>query len=207
MDAAPICRCLATVLLLMALPAARIGAADAQPAPASGDELMAPGPEHAALMALAGDYDVTGKFWMMPHSAPAESTAKATFTPILGGRYLRQDYHGSMMGVAYDGIGIEGFDRGRGRYTSVWVDSISTGQLALEGASGDGGATRTYIGMMDDAEHPGKTVAVRWVCTRIDANAFRFALYEGAGAQAWQCMDLVYRRAVSTGAAAQAGSR
>ncbi len=86
-------------LLTLVLGAAALRGADTAvetSARASGDRAD-PGPEHAALMAQAGSYTVSGSFWGAPGMAPCPATGVATFTPILGERYLRQDYHGAML--------------------------------------------------------------------------------------------------------------
>ncbi len=167
-------------------------------------------PEHDALLSLAGHYTVGGTFVMMAGLGGDQViSGTATFAPVLAGHFLRQDYHGSMMGIAYDGLSIQTYDRAAKRYTSMWCDSVSNSQLFLLGASSDGGATRSYSGAIPDAEHFGQTIAVRWVCTRIDADSFRFEYYQGAGAQAFKALDVVYKRvaaAASTPASTPAGA-
>jgi hypothetical protein len=191
---------LAPLALLLAL--ARLVAAADAPAggPAAADH------EHDALLAIAGAYTVSGTFVMMAGADPTAVNGTATFTPILGGHFLRQDYHGSMMGITYDGLAIETYDRDAKRYTSMWCDSVSNTQLFLQGASTDGGATRTYAGQEPDAEHPGQSLAVRWVCTRIDPTSFRFEYYQGAGAQAFKALDVVYTRSAPAPPAAGGSS-
>ncbi len=82
---------------------------------------------------------------------------------------------------------------------------MTTTQIVLSGTSGDGGRTRTYTATRDDDDHPGKSVAMTWVYTRMDDGALHFTYREGEGANAWTCLDLVYRRTPAASAQPSSG--
>ena len=63
----------------------------------------APGPQHAAMAAMAGSYRADVKSWMDPTADPVVSSGKTEFKMILRGRYLVQHYSGSMMGQEFEG--------------------------------------------------------------------------------------------------------
>jgi len=56
-----------------------------------------PGEHHAHLAALAGDWDVAAKWWKDPDGAPELSAGASRLEPILGGRFVRQDFQGTVI--------------------------------------------------------------------------------------------------------------
>lgn len=115
---------------------------DDEPAPGGMDpqemekmmrELATPGPQHAQLAKMAGTWDVTGLMWMDPSQEPIPSQGTAKVTSILGGRYLVQDYDGQMMGEAFQGHGLTGFDNFKKEWWNVWVDTWGTSYLLERG--------------------------------------------------------------------------
>src|SRR4051812_27745850 len=110
-------RFLALIVVTLTASCAALAAAD-QPTPeqmAATMKAMQPGPQHAQMAKLAGSYTVAGKMWMDPAGPAVETKGTAEFTVILDGRYVRQDYKGSMpMGpgqeMPFTGIGLDGYD-------------------------------------------------------------------------------------------------
>ena len=100
-----------------------------------------PGEFHAALARLAGSYTVESTFWAGPGDATLTSKASCDFTLILGGRVLKQDFKGSMMGQPFEGLGLFGYDTVKKRFVSAWMDSMSTQRLDFEGLCKDKGCT------------------------------------------------------------------
>lgn len=126
---------LALPLLLTAIGAR---AAD-KPAPAMDDamkkamELAAPGPEHARLGAFVGRWKTASKMWMKPGDKPMDSMGESTFSWMLGGRYLKQDFAGDMGGTKFEGMGYLGYDRMKKQYASAWLDNMSTHLMTTTG--------------------------------------------------------------------------
>lgn len=113
-------------------------------------KLAEPGPEHAHLMKTAGNWDQVNKYWMHPGAEPTVSKAKATFKPILGGRYLMEHITGksNMMGqeVDMEGYGIMGFDNASEKHTFYWFDNHGT--MAMTGVGTRTGDEITYLSEM-----------------------------------------------------------
>jgi hypothetical protein len=112
---------------------------------------MAPGEHHAHLAATAGDWNVAIKMWMDPARPEAvESTGAAKFFPILGGRYMVQEYSGSFMGMEFRGRGTTGYDNLQEKYVSTWLDNMSTA-VSMESGHCDGtGRKYDWSGEMPD---------------------------------------------------------
>lgn len=108
-----------------------------KPAPKmSPDALMAawrkaatPAEGHRRLEPLAGQFRTRTTFVMAPGGDPQVSEGRSENTWVVGGRYLRQVYQGSNMGMFFEGLGYTGFDNVRGRYVGTWMDSFGTGLM------------------------------------------------------------------------------
>ena len=105
-----------------------------------------PGPEHELLKRSIGKWDVKGKFYMVPGAPPEESTGTCEFRSILGGRFIVQEYQAYLPSMGeYSGYGVNGYDRFKGKYVSMWMDSMSTGIYLSEGTADPSGKTFTYM--------------------------------------------------------------
>ena len=144
-------------------PAAPPAAGAAAPAPAMDPKMAAemkkheeammkagtPGPEHEKLKALAGTYDAKVTMWMDPKMPPMEMAGKSENKLILGGRFLQMDFSGTMMGQPFNGIGMLGYDNIKKKYTSSWMDSMSTSVYGGEGIADKEGVITINTSMMD----------------------------------------------------------
>lgn len=122
-----------------------------QPAAASGQEptpeqiaavaeLAKPGPEHALLAGLVGEWDQRIIGWPEPGSAPFELAGTAVNRPILGGRFLESQSTGSYAGVPVEAVTIFGFDRRHGEYTAILMDSQGTYWITAQGERREDGS-------------------------------------------------------------------
>src|SRR5262245_25443356 len=65
-----------------------------------------PGPNHKMLEMMVGEWTFTNKMWMDPAAPPQESTGTSSYKSILGGRYVEHTHHGTMMGMPFEGRGV-----------------------------------------------------------------------------------------------------
>ena len=146
---------MSVVMIFCASGALGQGATQQKPATPAGptqDEMQAmveaatPGPIHARLMKLAGEYTVEMKFFAQPGTEPEVSTGTATLKPILGGRFLQEENSGESFEQAYSGERIYGYNKGSKQYEAIWIYTGSTALLVLNGASDDDGKTVRYSG-------------------------------------------------------------
>ena len=105
--------------------------------------LSAPGAPHKMLAKLEGSWITRTKGFTEPGKPPMESTGTCEQKMILGGHYLQQDYKGDMMGEAFTGINVIGYDNHSKRYVSTWIDSMSTAIYYFRGTASDDGRTIT----------------------------------------------------------------
>ena len=94
-----------------------------------------PGPEHAQLAKMVGDWEaiVEDTSGAMP-----KSTATAKMTMIMGGRYLQEEVKGTMMGEPFEGLATTAFDNQTKEYVSTWIDSMGTGIAMSKGKMAGG---------------------------------------------------------------------
>ena len=96
-----------------------------------------PGEPHKRLASMEGSWNTKTKSWMEPNKPPMETAGTCEQKMILGGRFLKQKCSGDMMGKTFEGVGLTGYDNQTKKYTSTWMDSMSTTLHVMEGASGD----------------------------------------------------------------------
>lgn len=104
-------------------------------------EAATPGKPHKMLAELAGNWKYTSKMWETADAKPNESKGTTTFKSVLGGRWLEQSFKGDMHGQKFEGIGFIGYDNVKGKYQSMWMDTMSTGVMKGEGTFDE--ATKT----------------------------------------------------------------
>lgn len=96
-----------------------------------------PGSSHKMLAEKAGTWNYVSKMWDDPKAKPHESKGTTTFSMILGGRWLQQNFTGQAMGQTFEGMGFVGYDNIKQKYQSIWLDTMSTGAMQGEGTFDD----------------------------------------------------------------------
>ncbi len=114
-----------------------------------------PGPQHAELAKLAGEYTTKSRLIISDGADPIESSGAARVTSIVDGRFLAIDETGEMLGNPFKSQKIWGCNGAAGKYESVWMYTGSTAMTLLSGKSDDGGKTVKLEGSFEDAD--GKT--------------------------------------------------
>ena len=200
----PISFCLSMSSLLLASSA--IAETEAQTKPAEAPEveeadadadlekLGAPGEHHEGFERGVGNWRTETRLWMSPDAPPESSEGSCKAELILGGRFLRQECDGEMMGHPFSGIGVDGYDNYRQQYTSTWIDSMSTSMSLMTGTCDEKGNC-TYHGRMDDPRtgRLGKTMktTIRWL-TR---DKFVFEMFDAyPGGEWYRVLEVAYFR-------------
>jgi hypothetical protein len=99
-----------------------------------------PGPEHQVLKKMVGTWDTTMKFGDM------EAKGQMTYKMDLGGLWLIGNLESQMAGQKFSGRSLDGFDPNKKKYVGVWVDSMSTSPLVVEGTFDKAKKTFTWAG-------------------------------------------------------------
>jgi len=158
-------------------------------------EMNSLGKEHERFKKMAGTWDVNSKMWFAPGMEPVESKGSSEISLILGGRYIEQKYECPMMGMPYQGLGFEGYDKIKKKYVSIWMDSMGTGIFYAEGTADETGKVFTYIGKMDDPFTGEKDKPMKSVAREINDDQVVFEMYETRpGVGEFKSMELTYTR-------------
>jgi hypothetical protein len=158
-------------------------------------ESMKPGKAHEFLEQFAGEWDTTCRVFMGgPGSAADETKGTATRTLVLGGKFVKEEHKGSMMGMPYEGIGFTGYDNTRKLYSSVWLGNLCTGLNFSTGSLDQTGKVLTQFGTMDEpmTGEIGKTV--KSVTRVIDADHQVFEMWEVLYGEPFKVMEVAYAR-------------
>ena len=174
-------RALKTLMILAVGIPAMVGGTQAQsPAEKAWAAFMTPGAAHSYMARFVGSWIIETRFWHAPGQPPEVSRSRADYAMILGGRYLQSRYTGTSMGPPFEGMGLEGFDNARREYISVWVDNMSTGVVVARGHLQEDARTIVYHGTRTDPLTGGE-VSFRSVWESVDANRWRFEMFERQG--------------------------
>ncbi len=86
-----------------------------------------PGDPHKKLEAIVGTFDAKVRSRLDPSQPPEDSVATSVNSWVLGGRYVEQQFEGTMMGEPFTGIGYTGYDNVQKKYVSASMDTAGTG--------------------------------------------------------------------------------
>ena len=182
------------LVALGALCSVAVPAQDADEDPmAAMAELAKPGPEHERLQVFLGEWTTRTKAWYDPAQPPAESGGSATYASVLGGRFVRADYRGDMMGMPFTGELTLGYDKARKQYVSTWCDTLSTALEVSRGSCSEDGKVFTLTGETYDPSL--KTLAPsKHVTTVVSADSFRFEFFMQYDGKWVKSFEILYTR-------------
>ena len=97
-------------------------------------QLHQPDAHHKMLEPMAGEWTL-----VMEDRMGAKYSGSQSDQMGLGGRFLLSNVQMDMGGMSFEGMGCLGYDNMAKKYTSAWIDNMSTNILMHEGqASADG---------------------------------------------------------------------
>lgn len=161
-----------------------------------------PGENHKLLAEMAGNWNYTMKMMMDPATGkPGESKGTAIRKAIFDGRYFTFDVSGKfqmpgkdgkMTDMNFKGSAIEGYDNGKKKFISSWIDNMSTMMMVSEGTYD--AASKTFTFMADCEMPPGTRVKMREVIKIVDKDHHNFEMYEDRGQGETKTMEIAYTR-------------
>ena len=157
-------------------------------------EAGTPGAEHAVLNPLEGNWNVTETHWMKPGKKPTKSSGTSTMAWVMGGRFLKQDYKGEMMGQPFEGSGYLGYDKVGKQYVSVWMDDMSTALFEGTGSYDAATKTVTQSGTFNcPIKGPNQWYEWKWKIVNKNKNIFSMYMKDDKDKQ-FKTMEMVYTR-------------
>lgn len=135
-----------------------------------------PGENHKHLARMAGDWEYTSKMWMAPGQPPEDSKGTMHGEMVMDGRYVQHHWKGNMAGMAFEGLGTEGYDNMTKKFVSSWIDNMGTGIMTSTGSCDAAGKVCTSTGDMLDPMS-GQMVTTKMVITWIDNDHFKNEMF------------------------------
>ena len=131
------------------------------------------GPEHEWLKKMEGTWDTTMKFMGM------ESKGTAVYAMELGGLWLSSTFKGEVAGAKFEGKGYDTYDAGKKKFVGLWMDSMSTAPMHMEGTYDKDKKTLTMAG--EGPGPDGKPAKHTAVSEYKDDDTVLFSMYMGDG--------------------------
>ncbi len=192
-----------TAAVLMAVAIFTSGTTVAQEAPEMSTEQqammkawqasMTPGPEHAEMAKMAGEFKMTVTSYSEPGAKPDVSTGTASRKMIMGGRYLEETVTGTVMGQPFEGRGLTGYNNVTGKWWGTWLDNMSTGLMTSYGEwdfeKGIGVFFGDYVNPMTK-----EIEETRGVVTRLDGGDELMEMYMITPTGEFKSMEILYER-------------
>ncbi|MBI4161619.1 MAG: DUF1579 domain-containing protein [Acidobacteria bacterium] len=168
--------------------------------PSEQDAMMAewmkaaqPGEHHAHLGKMAGTWKAQTRHWMQPGAEAQVTEGKATFKPVLGGRFIQSTFEGDFMGQPFHGVGFSGYDNIRAKHVDVWMDSMGTQITQSEGICEEGGKVVKMTGQFVDPT--GASQSMRMITRETGPSSVVFEMYgpDPKGTE-YKMMEITYTR-------------
>jgi len=153
----------------------------------------APGPAHKALDAFVGNWKAEVKCWMDPGSPPnvSQGTAKAKWT--MNGRFVEEEFQGEMMGKAFHGRSLIGYDNTKQTFNSVWVDDLNTSMFTSEGRGENANKVITLEGKATCAATGRRDIPMKQVLRVVSPEKHVFEMFDGSKGNA-KTLEITYTR-------------
>ncbi len=154
-------------------------------------EYATPGPEHEHFKKMVGNWKAVAKDFMTDPQNPTVTEGTAKFDLVLGGRFLRQEYHSQFQGMPFEGVGINGFDKSTKKYVGTWIDSMGTGIMNTVGEFDAATGTMTETAEMSS---PMGIMKVKMVTQHTSDDKAVFTMYMTGPEGEMKSMEITYTR-------------
>lgn len=131
-------------------------------------ELPKPGPEHEKLKELVGEWDAEMDM------QGQKSKCKAVYKSICGGMWVESNFTGSVGGIEFSGHGLDGYDLRTKKYVGIWIDSMGSAPLHMEGEKDTSGK---LVMTGDSTNLQGQKEKFKAVTELKDKDHFTFKMY------------------------------
>ena len=153
-----------------------------------------PGPEHKYLGYMVGEWDAHVKHWMEPGAEAAQEEGWCKNEPILGGRFIRTEFKGTMMDMPFQGMGWTGYDRVQKKYINTWADTFGTMLMVQDGSYDEAEKEFTYQGSYE--MEPGQTIKSKTTIKVLGPNKHVMLMYQAMPGQdeMSKILEITYER-------------
>ncbi|MGB2987304.1 MAG: DUF1579 family protein [Phycisphaerae bacterium] len=153
-----------------------------------------PGEHHKLLRKMAGHWNMKVKYRMNAEAPVVESEGTCKRKWILGNRFLLEEFDGGSLALPFQGLAIYGYDAFEKKYTSVWVDTMSTAITTNLGTCQESCELIAFVGRHGDP-WTGTKRPSRGITRFMDDNKHALELYEpGSDGKEFNILEIIYTR-------------
>jgi hypothetical protein len=182
-----------TLLPLVVLFSAVLWAQDDPEAMKKWMEYKTPGPEHAKMAEIVGEWDAVVRMYQDPSQPPMEANGIMKYEMMLEGRYLKGEFTSEMMGMPMKGVSIDAFDNASREYSNMWIDNFGTGMMYSTGKFNEATKMIEMEGKMMDPMS-GSYITVMTTTEELAKNHLRFRMYMKTGDEKMLNMEIEYKK-------------
>ncbi|MCB9852750.1 MAG: DUF1579 domain-containing protein [Phycisphaerales bacterium] len=161
-------------------------------------KMMEVSEHHEQLKHFVGEWNLTMRVWHMPGQPPMESPGTSTIKSVLGGRFLLEEFKSNMMGMPYEGIGMQGYNNTRGVFEGTWTSTMDTHIYTMKGTQQPGKDGKNnvfnYYGEMDEPAIGILGRHVNYRTTIIDKDHHKFEIFDLAVGPDFKVIEIEYAR-------------
>lgn len=149
---------------------------------------------HEHLKNFVGEWEVSTKGWWYPGAEPAASQGTSKGEMIMGGRFLKMHFIGTMFGQPFEGLQIIGYDNLKKKYVTFWIDNTSTAFFLMSGTRDKEKNVTTEAGEWPDPISGG-TIKVRDVTELNSEDEFKYEMYmTGPDGKEFKTVEYIAKR-------------
>ncbi len=141
------------------------------------DLYCVPGPEHDMLEHLAGRWALEVTATIVEGDEPVQATLTSDYRWLFGGRFLRGEYDGYVMGELFQAKELLGYDNYRRQYNSIWIDNMTTAFTHGMGYYDARQEALILEGVQDDVERGVRDEKFRFIYRFEDADNMTIELW------------------------------
>ncbi|MBC8200931.1 MAG: DUF1579 family protein [Planctomycetes bacterium] len=138
-----------------------------------GKAFATPNENHKFLARLTGDWDTATSVIGLPNE-----TGFATFSMILGNRFVNGDVSGTLANLPYVGRVTIGYDNYKHKFVASFLNDLGTSMLYAEGMLDRSGNTLSLWGTMDEWMTDEHDIPAMYRFAILDDNHFTFELHD-----------------------------
>jgi hypothetical protein len=155
----------------------------------------APGEFHGHLGSMVGHWNYTSKYRPTPDGPWSESAGTSEIRWAMDKRFVIETVKGDMNGTPWEGMAVTGYDNTRKKYTSTWIDSMSTAIMISYGTVDDSRKVFTFTGTYDDPITGQMDKPTKTILRLINENKHVTEMYDKDEKGEWYMnLEVVYTR-------------
>lgn len=136
-----------------------------------------PGKAHEMMAKDVGLWEEELTFWQKPNGKAMNAKASVEIKMIMDGKFQEMTHRGDLFGTPFEGKSTLAYDNVEKKYTSTWIDNMSSGFLIMKGNYDE--ASKTFK-MEGDCYDPvtKKSKKMKETLTIIDENTQKMEMYD-----------------------------